>query len=35
VDALYRNQYGTYYLVKMENRQNAAANYDVPDVVRR
>lgn len=35
VDALYRNQYGTYYLVKMENRQNAAADYDVRYVVRR
>jgi hypothetical protein len=35
VDALYRNQHGTYYLVKMENRQNAAANYDVRYVVRR
>ncbi|WP_336362624.1 chymotrypsin family serine protease [Halalkalicoccus salilacus] len=35
VDSLYRNQYGTYYLVKMENRQNAAANYDVRYVVRR
>lgn len=35
MDALYRNQHGTYYLVKMENRQNAAANYDVRYVVRR
>lgn len=35
VDSLYRNQAGTYYLVKMENRQNAAASYDVRYVVRR
>lgn len=35
IDALYRNQVGTYYLVKMENRQNAAANYDVRYVVQR
>lgn len=35
VDSLYRNQAGTYYLVKMENRQNASATYDVRYVVQR
>lgn len=35
VDAIFRNQQGTYYLVKMENRQNASATYDVRYAVQR
>lgn len=34
VDALYRHQRGMYYLLKMENRQSTATNYDVRYVVR-